>query len=242
MPTLYHLFTILAKTDEKSRHVGIRLDTHETGRNKGFHQRQIYHCFAPPGNTFGVSENFIPHHKRHKMKEEWFVIRGVFGKAEELHRVLDRCNIRNFYPMRYRKGDIHRKLIPAIPNLCFVYATHEKVFHIIDHLEEHQSLCQYLTPYIDPITHQIMTVPTEQMERFITAFNIMGDQAIWIDPRTANYRKGDRVRIIGGNFKNIEGHIVRCYGQQRVAVEIEGITAIATAYVPTPLLEKIIQP
>ncbi len=242
MPTTCHLFTTLAKTDEKSSHVGIRLDTHETGRNKGFQQRQIYHCFAPPEYTFGVSGSYTLQHKQGGMKEKWFVIRGVFGKAQELHQALDSRNIPNFYPMRYRKGDIHRKLIPAIPNLCFVHTTDDQVFHIIDNLEGHQSLCQYLTPYIDPITQRIMTVPTEQMERFISAFNIMGDRAIWIDPQTANYRKGDRVRIVGGNFKDIEGHIVRCYGQQRVAVVLEGIAAIATAYVPTPLLEKIIQP
>ena len=176
------------------------------------------------------------------MEEAWFVIRGVFGKAGALHHVLDEYGIRNFYPLRYRKGDIHRRLIPAIPNLCFVYTNRERVFNIIDHLEEHQDLCRFLTPYIDPITHQIMTVPTHQMDRFISAFNIMGELAIWIDPQTANYRKGDRVRIVGGDFKGIEGHIVRCYGQQRVAVVLEGIAAIATAYIPTPLLEKILQP
>lgn len=32
-------FATLAKTDEKSSHVGIRLDTHEMGRNKDFQQR-----------------------------------------------------------------------------------------------------------------------------------------------------------------------------------------------------------
>lgn len=176
------------------------------------------------------------------MKEEWFVIRGVFGKAEELHQVLDEHGIKNFYPLRYRRGDIHRKLIPAIPNLCFVHATYETTFHIIDNLEGRQDLCRFLTPYVDPITHRIMTVPDEQMNRFISAFNIMGEHAIWIDPRTANYKKGDNVRIVAGKFKGIEGHIVRCYGQQRVAVVLDNIAAIATAYVPTPLLEKILQP
>ena len=78
------------------------------------------------------------------------------------------------------------------------------------------------------------------MDRFISAFKQIGRHAIWLDPKTANFRKGDYVRIIGGDFKGIEGHLIRCYGQQRVAVELSGIVAIATAYVPPPLVEKII--
>ena len=69
------------------------------------------------------------------MEKKWFVIRGVFGKAGELHHVLDTLGIQNFYPMRYRKGGVKQTIIPAISNLCFVFCTKEEVFHVIDHLE-----------------------------------------------------------------------------------------------------------
>ncbi len=52
-------------------------------------------------------------------------------------------------------------------------------------------------------------------------------------------KTGQAVRIVDGGFKGVIGKVVRYQGQQRVAVIIEGLLTIATAYIPSAFLEPI---
>jgi TonB-dependent SusC/RagA subfamily outer membrane receptor len=52
-------------------------------------------------------------------------------------------------------------------------------------------------------------------------------------------KKGERVRVIDGRFKGLEGEIKRINGDHRLIVTIEGICAVATTYIPRCFLEKI---
>ena len=170
----------------------------------------------------------------------WYVVRGVFGKAAAFHRYLQENGRESFFPMRFRKGKTTQKPIPAIPNLCFVRGTRSEVYALIDApLNQMHGLSQYLTPCIDPATKQIMCVPDVEMQRFMDAFSIIGDNAVWLDPKTLNLKEGEHVRVTDGRFKGIEGHIKRILGQQRVVVTLQNFVAIATAYVPSHLIERI---
>ena len=53
------------------------------------------------------------------------------------------------------------------------------------------------------------------------------------------FEKGKNVRIIDGNFNGVEGKVARYHGQQRVAIIIDGVFTVATAYVPSAFLEEI---
>lgn len=46
------------------------------------------------------------------------------------------------------------------------------------------------------------------------------------------------VRVMDGEFAGVEGRVARVSGQQRVVVEVEGVCLIATAYIPSAVLEK----
>ena len=50
-------------------------------------------------------------------------------------------------------------------------------------------------------------------------------------------RKGDRVRILVGPFKGVEGTYIR--QEKRVVIKIEGIGGIATMEINTDDIEKI---
>lgn len=194
-------------------------------------------------STKGVSGRSMPSRNAESGEQNpvgWYVIRGVFGKAKTLHETLCAENVESFYPLRYVVKDQVRKIMPAIPNLCFVRGTVDEVYSIIDApIEKRNGLSHYLTPYIDPATDKIMRVPDADMQRFINAFTIIGEQAVWLDPATLNLKEGDTVRVIDGPFKGVEGNIKRIYGQQRVIVALKNFAAIATAYVPTPLVVRI---
>ena len=47
------------------------------------------------------------------------------------------------------------------------------------------------------------------------------------------------MRVIDGKFKGVEGRVARYQGQQRVAVIVEDVLTMATAYLPTAFLEYI---
>ena len=47
------------------------------------------------------------------------------------------------------------------------------------------------------------------------------------------------MRVIDGVFKGVIGKVARYHGQQRVAIVIDGLATIASAYVPSAFLEQI---
>ena len=53
------------------------------------------------------------------------------------------------------------------------------------------------------------------------------------------FHEGEHVEVIDGPFKGAEGYIHRIKGNRRLIVSIEGVCAVATAYIPQPLLKKI---
>ena len=57
-------------------------------------------------------------------------------------------------------------------------------------------------------------------------------------PEIQKFQAGQTVRVIDGVFKGVVGKVARYHGQQRVAVVIDGLLTVATAYVPSAFLEK----
>lgn len=60
-----------------------------------------------------------------------------------------------------------------------------------------------------------------------------------LDPTTITFKKGERVRVTGGLFEGVEGEFVRVKGDRRVVVSIQGVMAIATAFIHPSLIEPV---
>ena len=89
------------------------------------------------------------------------------------------------------------------------------------------------------IVRRPLIVPERQMEslRIICAVD---DGNIAIVPQSdSHFAKGQQVRITQGRFAGVTGRVARYQGQQRVAVVIDGLITIATAYIPTAFLAPI---
>ena len=52
--------------------------------------------------------------------------------------------------------------------------------------------------------------------------------------------KGQKVRITDGVFKGVIGEFVRIRHDRRVVVNIEGVMAIATTFIPPSLVEPVV--
>lgn len=58
-------------------------------------------------------------------------------------------------------------------------------------------------------------------------------------PDVHKFKTGQMVRIVNGKFTGVVGRVARYQGQQRVAVVIDGLLTVATAYIPSVFLEKL---
>ena len=57
------------------------------------------------------------------------------------------------------------------------------------------------------------------------------EKTIIVPSMIQKFQEGQTVRIIGGVFKRVIGKVARYHGQQRVAIIIDGLMTIASAYV-----------
>lgn len=156
-----------------------------------------------------------------------------------MKEVLDAEHIENFIPMHYeyvKQGERKiRKLVPVVHNLVFVHSS----FVCIDRIKQTFGFSLFLRYIIDRETNRPLIVPDSQMRSFIAVSGNYEEQIVYLDPALTSLRKGDNVRIIGGVFEGVEGVIMRVKGDRRVSVCIQGVMAVATAYIHPSLIEKI---
>lgn len=169
----------------------------------------------------------------------WFAMSAPYGNELKAKGYLDRLNIINFIPMCYviseKRGHKERKLVPAVRNLLFIYATKEVVQRAksqFKHLQYHTKPEQGCnTPII---------VPNEQMKNFIAIANANEEHLKYFSSSEINFAKGTKVRIHGGPLDGVEGVFVKIKGfrNKRVVVSIEGFVNI-TADVHPDLIEVV---
>ena len=87
---------------------------------------------------------------------------------------------------------------------------------------------------------QYAIVPDSQMEifRLVTAKGSEGLDFFSSDDIT-RFKEGRKVRVKEGPFKGAEGYVKRIRRDRRLLVSIEGIVAVATAFIDPQLLETV---
>lgn len=177
--------------------------------------------------------------KPSKNKTYWYALRITYSRELLLKTYLDQIGIDNFIPMRYemimKRGQRTRKLVPAVHNLIFIRSTRKK----IDEIKEANTIHFPLRYIMDRETHSPIIIPEAQMQHFIAVAGNYDQQVIYLPPAECDAKKGDRIRITGGIFKDVEGILIRVKGDRRIMVSISGVMAVATAFVHPSLIERI---
>lgn len=88
-------------------------------------------------------------------------------------------------------------------------------------------------------TRQIRVIPDKEMETFIIVTSAPDEAVIPIDIKDPSFFQGQKVRVLAGPFKGAEGVIKRIKGDRRLLVQVTGVGAIATSYIPPQLLEAV---
>ncbi len=169
----------------------------------------------------------------------WYAIRVTYSREMALKEYLDTLQVENFIPMRYelvnKGGKSVKKLVPIVHNLIFVKSS-RTVIDTVKMDVESKAPMRYM---MDKSTNQPIIVPNQQMQHFIAVAGSLDEQLIYLDPTEINFKKKDKVRIIGGLFAGVEGEFVRIRGDRRVVVAIPGVVAVATTYVHPSLLVPV---
>ena len=185
----------------------------------------------------GVSVRYAP-----DPTKQWFVMRVTYNRVRKAHDFISKDKTEAYFPEHYIQRNVNGKqkriLEPLLAGILFVYSTKEKV-------ESYVRQLPFLTYYYNHFKtnpdgkNPPLTVAYDDMMNFIQATSVDNEHIKLVTPQQCHYKSGDRVRVIAGDFKGVEGHIARVAGQQRVIVEIENLCLIATAYVPTAFIEVI---
>lgn len=163
----------------------------------------------------------------------WYVA-NTCRQEKKIKQRLDNMGIENFIPFQQIARKIHGvdKLIevPVIPNLVFIHTTFKSCMSLI---QEYAFDMRYLR---DRETGNFLIVPDKQMNDFMFLLDFSKEM---VEVVNENLKKGDKVRVIKGDFAGIEGELIRVKGHKRVVVRLEGVVSLATAYIPGSFLEKI---
>ncbi len=167
----------------------------------------------------------------------WYAMRATYNRALPVKDDMEAHGLTCFVPMRVVKRErgnvVERRLEPSVHNLLFVHCTERE-------MKWYKSGTSMPVRYIiNRATRRPLVVPEVQMNSFMAIASATVEDVVYLTPKPGDFAHGERVRIIGGTFKGAEGVFVRVKGDRRVVVHIEGVIAVATAFVHPSMLEKI---
>ena len=177
---------------------------------------------------------------------EWFIIRASYGRERKANEYLTGLQVRTFYPtitvmkvVRERRGPVEQS---RLPGLLFAYGTLDRLTPLVQRNPEAPYLSFYSRYYRHDgrCRRDIIRVPQSQMD---TLMRICQDEkALVASGVIEQFKTGQRVRIVGGPLKGVEGVVARVKGVQRVGVIVGELFTVATTYMPSYLLEPIADP
>lgn len=164
----------------------------------------------------------------------WYAAKTKNNSEKKVKSLLEKFNVEHFLPIRKtlseRNGKKVHVLKPLVPNLVFIHTDFKTALSLVN---DSRFPMSYM---IDYMTRSLLVVPDKQMKDFMFLLDF-SEEAVQVS--NENLRRGDRVRVIKGDFAGIEGELVRIKGHKRVVVRLEGLFSLATTYIPGSFLEKI---
>ncbi len=182
----------------------------------------------------------------------WFVLRVSYGRIIKAKAFVEAKGLKCYVPLRYKevrkqgkKRIIHTALLPS---LIFVHASAEQVETLLHDnkivANESRALLSYYFDHTihlqdNPNRNPPLTIQDEVMNNFICLTSIKNPHIIPVTSNNIQFKLGDNVVVMEGEFKGVHGRVARIAGQQRVIVELFDECLVATAYVPKEAMIRI---
>lgn len=183
-----------------------------------------------------------------KMPKEvphWYVLRVTYGREKKAYDYLISKNVEAFYPTirTVKEVDGKRKIVEEsrLPNIFFAHGTEKEIKSFVYDNVNLPYLRFYYRHFHEGsrIVKDPLIVPDYQIESLKIICASEAEDVIIVPPDVHKFKTGQTVRVIDGVFKGVVGKVARYHGQQRVAIIIDGLLTVASAYVPSAFLEKI---
>lgn len=188
-------------------------------------------------------EGINPPNTHNKLQKHWFALRTTYGREKKAYDYIVAHDGVAFYPTivtEKLKGG--KKIIvesSRLPNLFFAYGTEEEIASFVYDNHNLPFLRFYYkhTHIGARIVKTPLIVPDSQIQSLQIICNCIDDNVLVFQEEIRKFQTGQTVRVIEGNFKGVIGKVARYQGQQRVAVVIDGLLTVATAYIPSSFIE-----
>lgn len=176
----------------------------------------------------------------------WYALRTTYGREKKAYDYMTAKGITAFYPttnvVKLIKGKRTVVTESRLPNIFFAYGTEEQLQEYVYDNVNLPFLRFYYRHYHEgsKIKKTPLIVPDNQMESLKIICAADADNTFVSLVKVPKFEKGQLVKVIDGVFKGVIGRVARWQGQQRVAVIVDGLVTVCTAYVPSAFLEKVI--
>ena len=191
------------------------------------------------------SANELPTIKRARNTPHWYALRTTYGREKKAYDYLVSNNVKAFYPtiktVKNVEGQRTAVEESRLPNIFFAYGKEDEIKSFVyDNVN-----LPYLRFYYRHlhegarISKEPLIVPDYQIEGLKIICASQAEDIILELSEIKQFKVGQKVRIIDGIFKGVVGKVARYRGQQRVAIVIDGLLTIASAYVPSAFIEII---
>lgn len=197
-------------------------------------------------NKGGVSVENVP-----ARNKQWFVLRVSYGRIDKAKTYVEAKGLECYVPLQYKEvrkqGKKRIITTPLLPSLIFVHASEEQVEALLHDnkvmANESRALLSYYFNHTihrqdNPDRNPPLIIRDEAMNNFIRLTSIKNPHIIPVTSNSIQFKLGDNVVVIEGEFKGVHGRVARIAGQQRVVVELFDWCLVATAYVPKEAMRK----
>ena len=175
----------------------------------------------------------------------WYALRVTYGREKNAYDYLLSQHVEAYYPTikTIKEVDGKRKIVEEsrLPNIFFARGTEEEIKSFVYDNVNLPHLRFYYRHYHDGarLIKEPLIVPDYQIEGLKIICASEAEDVIIVPPEIQKFQAGQTVRVIDGVFTGVIGKVARYHGQQRVAIIIDGLLTIASAYVPSAFLKPI---
>ena len=230
-------------------------DTRRGGKNSSC--AGLTSCTSPEAQSIvsaessqtGVSTRSVHILSKSKVQKEdeiphWYALRTTYGREKKAYDYMTAKGITAFYPTINSVKLINgkRKVVTEsrLPNIFFAYGTEEQLKSFV-YDNVNLPFLRFYYRHVhegNKIKKTPLIVPDNQMDSLKIICAADADNTFVSLVKVPKFEKGQLVRITDGAFKGVEGRVARWHGQQRVAVIVDGLVTVCTAYVPSAFLEN----
>ena len=206
---------------------------------------------AAESSQTGVSTRYAhiatkPQIQKEEEFSHWYALRTTYGREKKAYDYLTAKGITAFYPttnvVKLIKGKRKNVTESRLPNIFFAYGTEEQLKeYVYDNVN--LPFLRFYYRHIHERNRIIKTpliVPDNQMDSLKIICAADADNTFVSLVKVPKFEKGQLVKVTDGAFKGVTGRVARWQGQQRVAVIVDDLVTVCTAYVPNAFLEKVI--